>query len=64
MGFDVLRQRIMARKNDISDADLSVLENQISHWQPLAEHEKLKSICIDTEKPLDIESLLVSLRNR
>ena len=61
--FDVLRQRIIERKNDVSDADLNVLENQISHWKPLFDDEKLNCISINTEKPLDIKTVLVSLNN-
>ncbi len=54
---DVLRQRIIKRKHDVSDADLGVLEHQLVNWQPLHKDEMNKAICVDTEKPLDIEAV-------
>lgn len=54
-----LRQRIAERKNDISDADLKVLELQLSEWKPLQEHELVNTVTIDTTDPVDI-NLLVS----
>lgn len=54
-----LRQRITERKNDISDADLKVLELQLSEWKPLQAHERIDIVTVDTTDPLDI-NLLVS----
>jgi len=59
---ETLKQRILDRKNDVSDADLNVLENQIKNWQPLEQDEKTNSILIDTEKPFDIDKLLNQLK--
>ena len=36
----LLRQRIINRENDVSDADLKVLEHQLANWQALQENEK------------------------
>ncbi|MGB5156915.1 AAA family ATPase [Desulfobacterium sp. N47] len=51
---DTLRKRIIKREKEVSDADLPVLEQQISFWQPLDEGEKDMSIKIDTEIAVDI----------
>ena len=48
-----LRQRIVQRTGGVSDADLTVMEMQRSHWQPLAESERRYAISIDTEVPFD-----------
>jgi len=60
---DTLRQRIIKREKDISDADLSVLEHQITGWQPLGESEKDKAITIDTEFPVDMILLAEKIRD-
>ena len=62
--FDVLRQRIMARKNDVSDADISVLEHQIFQWKPLDDNESMSAISVNTENPLDIKSLLAGINKK
>jgi len=59
---ETLKQRILDRKNDVSDANLNILENQIKNWQPLQQDEKANSILIDTEKPFDIDTLLNRLK--
>jgi len=59
---DILRQRIKMRKNDVSDADLSVLEHQLSNWQPLEENEKTAAIRVDTSERLEIETLLDKIK--
>ena len=59
---ETLKQRILGRKNDVSDADLNILENQIKNWQTLEQDEKTNSILIDTEKPFDIDKLLNRLK--
>jgi len=43
---ETLKQRIVARKNDVSDADLEVLEFQLNNWTPL--HTDEVSNCIST----------------
>ncbi len=60
--FDVLRKRIIARKNDVSDADLTVLEHQILHWKPLTDDATINLIRVNTEQPLLIEPLLENIR--
>ncbi|MEH6456554.1 MAG: AAA family ATPase [Cocleimonas sp.] len=60
----VLQQRIIARKNDASDADLSVLNNQIERWKPLYENERMDSLRVNTEEPLNIEILVKTINNK
>ncbi len=57
-----LKQRIRDRKNDVSDADITVLENQIKNWQAIEKDEEKYSISINTEKDLDIEQLLTQIK--
>ena len=54
---EVLRTRIKQRKNDISDADLSVLEHQLSSWQPLRESEMATIITVNSTLALDANAL-------
>jgi aminoglycoside phosphotransferase family enzyme/predicted kinase len=54
---ETLRQRIKARTHDVSDADLSVLEHQLSTVKPLRESEFSCLIEIDTEKAFDAARL-------
>lgn len=49
---EVLRERIVRRKKGASDADLSVLENQLVQWEPLADDERQYLISVDTSGPL------------
>ena len=58
---DVLRQRIIQRSNDVSDADLAVLEQQLARQKPLLPEEIKASIHIDTEAPLDISQLIKNI---
>lgn len=60
---DTLRQRIIKREKNVSDADLSVLEQQIAKWQPLGKSEKDRAITIDTETPVDIMLLAEKVRD-
>ncbi len=62
--IEVLRKRIIERKNDVSDADLSVLNNQIKHWKPLNEDELSDAVTINTEEPLDVQTLITSINNK
>jgi len=59
---ETLRQRIVQRKNDVSDADLKVLEMQLSKWQPLHKDERIKTVTIDTSTPVDIGSLAMQIK--
>ena len=59
---ETLKQRIRNRKNDVSDADITVLENQIKNWQPIEQNEEKYSVSINTEKKLDIEQLISRLK--
>ena len=58
---ELLRQRIIQRKNDISDADLAVLEHQLANWKPLHEGEISTAIQIDTSEQLDTALLIEKL---
>ena len=60
---EVLRQRIVARKKDISDADLSVLEHQLKNWQPLHKDELDFVVSVDTTQSLDIEELIKTIES-
>ncbi|MBE9516681.1 MAG: AAA family ATPase [Proteobacteria bacterium] len=61
---EVLRQRIVERKDDASDADLGVLEQQLANWQPLHEDEKSAVISVNTAEPLQIGSLIDKINER
>jgi aminoglycoside phosphotransferase family enzyme/predicted kinase len=61
---ETLKKRIQARSGDVSDADLAVLEHQLKNWQPLLEWERQHCIVIDTEGPVNIDTLLLQLRSR
>ena len=62
--IEILQQRIIARKNDASDADLSVLNNQLKHWKPLNEGELSYSVVIKTDIPLDAGILDETIKSR
>ena len=55
---DILRQRIARRKNDVSDADLAVLEHQLANLQPLHQEEDEKVITVNTIESLDLSRLI------
>ncbi len=59
-----LRQRIAERKNDISDADLKVLELQLSEWKPLQEHERANVVTVDTTTPVNINLLVSQIKEK
>ncbi len=59
---DTLRQRITARKKDVSDADLSVLEHQLVTVEPVHESERDSLIQIDTEKAFDAANTLEEIK--
>lgn len=58
---EVLRQRIIARKNDVSDAGLAVLEHQLNSWQPLHEEEKKNAVVVDTTEKLQIDTMIAAI---
>ena len=60
---EVLRQRIVARKHDVSDADLAVLEHQILNWQPLHKEELDNAISVNTNLMLDVDALIEKINN-
>ena len=47
---ETLRRRLVQRKGDASDADLSVLEYQLSVYEPLAADEQVHCLQIDSEE--------------
>ena len=55
---DILRQRIIRRQPDASDADLGVLEHQLAQHQPLSHTEQGSTVTINTEQALDVNSLV------
>ena len=58
---ETLRQRIQARSQDVSDADLSVLEHQLATAEPVHENERSCLIEIDTEEAFDVKRLLAEI---
>jgi len=58
---EVLRQRISERKNDVSEANLTVLEHQLANWQSPHEDEKSLIINVNNEYKVDIEKLKNSI---
>lgn len=58
-----LKRRIVARKDDVSDADLKVLEHQITNTTPLLKDELKDVINLDTEKQLDINKIVREILN-
>lgn len=59
---EILRQRIRQRKNDVSDADLAVLEYQLAHRQPLSRSEAGSLISLDTSHELDMNLLVDKIK--
>ncbi|WP_456404746.1 bifunctional aminoglycoside phosphotransferase/ATP-binding protein [Thiolapillus sp.] len=55
---EMLRNRILRRKNDVSDADLSVLEQQLKSWRDLEAGEQAQAIRIDMQQEPDFARLL------
>ena len=58
---ELLRQRLLMRVNDASDADISVLQRQLEQWQPLTPEESAFVTTLDMEEALTDESLLALL---
>jgi uncharacterized protein len=61
---EILRQRISKRRQDVSDADLAVLEHQLSFRQALSEDENLFVMTVDTEKEFNINHWKTELINK
>ena len=59
---ETLRDRIAQRRGDASDADLRVLEHQLTQVNPISEQERLQSIRIDTEVPIDYPALALAVQ--
>ena len=57
-----LRARICQRRHDASDADLAILEHQLSQLQPLLSSESSYTIAIDTEQDLDLPQLVKRIK--
>ena len=57
-----LRQRISQRQADASDADLAILEHQLSRFTPLLDDEMTHVVRIDTEQDLDLSYLTRQIR--
>ena len=55
---DVLRQRIVERQNDVSDANIAVLNHQLSNWQALDKNEIANAIFVHTDQALEIVKLV------
>ncbi|NOR71690.1 MAG: AAA family ATPase [Methylomarinum sp.] len=55
---NTLRQRINSRKKEASDADQSILEQQLLNWQALHKNELPDVISINTESSTEIDSLV------
>ena len=55
---EILRQRIEQRENDVSDADLVVLNHQLKNYQALHNDEQTEMISIDTGKTVNLNKLI------
>ena len=60
----ILRRRITERKNDVSDADLRVLDMQLAGWQPLRAVEEECTVRIDTAAAVDSRSLAREIKEK
>jgi len=58
---EVLRQRIKDRKDNVTDADIAVLEHQLSNWKPLHEDERSMTIKVNNENSVEIDTLIGSI---
>jgi hypothetical protein len=60
----VLRQRISKRRNDVSDATLDVLGQQLASQELLSDDEQNHGITINTEVAVDMELLVEQVLTR
>jgi len=56
--IETLRRRIQDRQNDVSDANLAILEKQFSTCESLRSDERDNAMMVDTESDVDIQSLV------
>ena len=61
---ETLRQRIINRHGDASDADIQVLEYQLQHWHSLFIDEKDNLIEVNTEQEPDMGKLIDDINSR
>ncbi len=61
---EILRQRIKKRKNDVSDADLTILEHQLTNWRVLQKDEINSAVSVNTADALDIDILINMIKTR
>jgi aminoglycoside phosphotransferase family enzyme/predicted kinase len=64
---EVMRQRVaerMRRGTDASEADVEVLEKQLSEWEALDAEEKEQAISADTDNSPAIEAMIEQVRDR
>ncbi len=61
---DVLRRRITQRKDDASDANLTVLEHQLTHSQPLHLDEAKYAVSVDTNEVINIDRLIEKINKK
>jgi uncharacterized protein len=57
-----LRQRILQRENDVSDADLQVLEHQLKGWQALSDDEQPFVLAIDLNDAIDLQEIVAVIQ--
>ena len=57
-----LTSRLMHRESDASEADINVLQHQLEFSDPLTPVERQTTISIDTEAPIDLDSILAKIR--
>jgi hypothetical protein len=55
--FDTLQQRIVKRQDEISDANLAVLELQVSNMQAFRDNERQYIVHVNTDDQLNIDEL-------
>ncbi|WP_456373962.1 bifunctional aminoglycoside phosphotransferase/ATP-binding protein [Thiolapillus sp.] len=58
---DILRKRVARRKNDVSDADLAVLESQLADYAGLSPEEQAVVLEVNTQTTPDWNSILARL---
>ena len=54
VAVEVLHERIDARKNDVSDTDLAVVDDKLKQWKALHNDQLSDVVIINTDKKLDI----------
>lgn len=61
----ILKQRVIERaqkKEDVSDATLEVLQQQLQSHEPLTDEEQSMTVDIDTGQPVDIDAIIKQLQ--